>query len=58
MIKQEQKMLLKSAAKELKLLIDDVNVANLRKADAGSLDEPDHYDYQTCYDLMALSEEI
>lgn len=56
--KHKRKALLKSAAKELKLLIDDVNVMNLRRASTLNLDEPEHHDYQTCYELMKLSGEI
>lgn len=55
MTKQEQKEILEGAARELKLLIDDVNVANSMKAERDNLDEPEFHDYQTCYELHKLS---
>jgi len=50
------KIHLQDAAREMKLLIDEVNTT--RRKSRGNTDEPEFYDYQTCYELMKLSIEI
>lgn len=58
MIKSEQRKLIENAAEELACLIGKINddlKANISSTD---LDDPDYYDYQTCYELMVLAKEI
>ncbi len=58
MIKIEQRKLIENAAEELACLITTMN-KYLKSSTAGTdLDEPDYYDYQTCYELMVLAKEI
>ncbi len=58
MTKSEQRKLIESAAQELECLITKIN-NDLKSNIVGTdLDEPDYYDYQTCYELMGLAKEI
>tara|TARA_R110000764_G_scaffold10764_14_gene32877 strand:+ start:1456 stop:1632 length:177 start_codon:yes stop_codon:yes gene_type:complete len=58
MTKGEQKKLIESAAEELAVLIAKVNDELKSNITSTDLDEPDYYDYQTCYELMCLAKEI
>ena len=58
MIKSEQRKLIENAAEELACLITTTN-KDLKSSIVGTdLDEPDYYDYQTCYELMVLAKKI
>jgi len=53
-----KKTLLINVAEELKCFFDDKN-AELKKGIAPTdLDDPDYYDYQTCYDLMVFVNDL
>ena len=58
MAKGEQKKLIESAAEELAVLITKVNDELKSNITSTDLDEPDYYDYQTCYELMVLAKEL
>ncbi len=58
MIKSEQRKLIENAAEELACLITKIN-KDLKSSIVGTdADEPEYYDYQTCYQLMVLAKEI
>jgi hypothetical protein len=60
MSKSEQRRLIESAAEELACLIRKINEdvrGNITSTETFS-DEPDYYDYQTCYELMVLAKEL
>ena len=58
MNKSEQRILIESAAEELACLIAKINNDLKSNITSTDLDEPDYYDYQTCYELMVLAKEI
>ena len=58
MVKSEQRMLVESAAEELAFLIDKINDDLKSNITSTDLDDPDYYDYQTCYELMVLAKEL
>lgn len=58
MTKAEQKRLIENAAEELACLIKIANKVLADNVTALDLDEPDYYDYQTCYELMVLAKEL
>ena len=58
MVKSEQRMLVESAAEELSCLIDKINDDLKSNITSTDLDDPDYYDYQTCYELMVLAKEL
>lgn len=58
MDKYQQKRLLIQAAEELKNMID-LNNDQIRKGvESTDSDEPEYYDYQTCYELMVMAHGI
>jgi hypothetical protein len=58
MVKSEQRKLIENAAEELACLIRKINDDLKSNITSTDLDEPDYYDYQTCYELMALAKEL
>ena len=58
MIKSEQRKLIENAAEELSCLIGKINADLKSSITSTDLDEPDYYDYQTCYELMVLAKEL
>lgn len=58
MIKSEQRKLIENAAEELAYLIGKINDDLKSKITSSDMDEPDYYDYQTCYELMLLAKEL
>ena len=58
MVKSEQRKLIENAAEELAFLIGKINDDLKSNITSTDLDEPDYYDYQTCYELMFLAKEI
>ena len=58
MVKSEQKRLIENAAEELECLIKTLNDKMRNEITGTDLDEPDYYDYQTCYELMVLAKEL
>ncbi len=58
MYKREQKKLIENAAEELASLIEKINDDLKSNITSSDLDEPDYYDYKTCYDLMVLAKEL
>jgi len=55
---KQQSDFLASAAEELKVMIDLANEQLKKEVSCNSLDPPDYYDYQTCYELMCLSRDL
>lgn len=55
---KSDKLLLVRAAEELACLIEIVNNDLKIKITSADLDDPDYYDYQTCYELMVLAKEM
>ena len=58
MIKNEQRKLIENAAEELACLITTMNKDLKSSIEGTDADEPEYYDYQTCYQLMVLAKEI
>jgi hypothetical protein len=58
MTKEEQKRLIIQAAEELESFIQAANVDLKNAISSTDLDDPDYYDYQTCYELMKLANSL
>tara|TARA_Y100000310_G_C20227657_1_gene598737 strand:+ start:120 stop:296 length:177 start_codon:yes stop_codon:yes gene_type:complete len=58
MTKEEQKRLIIQAAEELESFIQAANMDIKNGISCTDLDDPDYYDYQTCYELMKLANSL